>query len=577
MMRTLLTLFFLVALVPAWAQQVVFSEHFEGLQPAFTLNTPDVGAVESGDNTWLVNNAYAGGAGTLQCFGIPFSFTIPATAAQPAGISNANGRYLHITSAAAINSGILNCNFAAADGLCANEASHFARMAVDVSTVGATEATLGFWWLCAGGVNCFGELYFSTDNGTSWALVSTPVASYMGQATWVYQSVSLPEFAGRPALRFGFRFVNGTSTAASDPAFGIDDVSITTTTAAQGLTIGALAASSLCPGSSLDVPYDATGTWDTGNIFTAELSDADGSFGAPAAIGSITAVTSGTIAATIPSSAPIGAGYLIRVVGSNPATISANTVAVTLLAAPYAGESHHVSFCRAQPPFPLLNELPGASACGTWTAPDGSAFSGTLDPSTATNGGYTYVTNCPGNCPQDQAVLVVGMVQPPDAGDSTAVLVCINDPAFALFNLLAGTPDAGGTWSFTQAPHGPLFVPGVDPEGCYWYTVVGVNPCQPASVSVCITVDNCTAVDEVAAGRGLHWLGQQGQQQRIAVGGGGPYQVQVFDVAGRPMLVSARKEGPLLTLDMAEAASGLYTVRLVANGSIATVRLLHQR
>jgi hypothetical protein len=77
---------------------------------------------------------------------------------------------------------------------------------------------------------------------------------------------------------------------------------------------------SLCAGSAVSVPFTASG-FTAGNVFTAQLSNASGVFGAsPISIGSLTGTTSGTIAAVIPGSIPVGAGYRIRVVGSQPAT-----------------------------------------------------------------------------------------------------------------------------------------------------------------------------------------------------------------------------------------------------------------
>lgn len=76
---------------------------------------------------------------------------------------------------------------------------------------------------------------------------------------------------------------------------------------------------SLCSGQSLQVPYTSSGFFDAGNTFTAQLSDANGSFAAPLTIGSIAATGSGTIEALVPASLPHGAGYRIRVVSSSPA------------------------------------------------------------------------------------------------------------------------------------------------------------------------------------------------------------------------------------------------------------------
>jgi len=72
-------------------------------------------------------------------------------------------------------------------------------------------------------------------------------------------------------------------------------------------------------GDALSVDYIASGgTWNSGNVFTAQLSDASGSFASPVAIGTINSQVSGTISATIPSGTLEGTAYRIRIVSSNP-------------------------------------------------------------------------------------------------------------------------------------------------------------------------------------------------------------------------------------------------------------------
>ncbi len=83
-----------------------------------------------------------------------------------------------------------------------------------------------------------------------------------------------------------------------------------------------VAGTTFCAGDALTVNYNAIApvSWDPGNIFTAELSDASGSFASPVSIGSVssTATGPGSISATIPLGTSFGAGYRIRVVSSNP-------------------------------------------------------------------------------------------------------------------------------------------------------------------------------------------------------------------------------------------------------------------
>ncbi|GAA4317861.1 hypothetical protein [Flaviaesturariibacter amylovorans] len=89
-------------------------------------------------------------------------------------------------------------------------------------------------------------------------------------------------------------------------------------------SIGTLDASSFCPGASLTVPFTTSGTFNSGNTITVQLSDASGGFSAPVAIGSTTAVASGSVSAQIPANTPAGTGYRLRLVASNPAHTSAD-------------------------------------------------------------------------------------------------------------------------------------------------------------------------------------------------------------------------------------------------------------
>ncbi|MFZ5552403.1 MAG: lamin tail domain-containing protein [Bacteroidota bacterium] len=70
---------------------------------------------------------------------------------------------------------------------------------------------------------------------------------------------------------------------------------------------------------AVDVPFTSTGTFNAGNIYTAQLSNAAGSFAFPVNIGTLSSTAnSGTINATIPAGTASGTGYRIRVVSNNP-------------------------------------------------------------------------------------------------------------------------------------------------------------------------------------------------------------------------------------------------------------------
>jgi len=91
------------------------------------------------------------------------------------------------------------------------------------------------------------------------------------------------------------------------------------------ITTGPVTGSPFCAGASVSVPFTATNGFYTTNKFTAQLSDAAGSFAAPASIGTLTSTaSSGTIICTIPITALSGTHYRIRVVSSSPVAIGSN-------------------------------------------------------------------------------------------------------------------------------------------------------------------------------------------------------------------------------------------------------------
>jgi len=85
-----------------------------------------------------------------------------------------------------------------------------------------------------------------------------------------------------------------------------------------------ISGSPFCAGATLSVPYTVNGTFTSGNVFTAQLSNASGSFASPTDIGSVSSTTSGTITAVIPTATATGSNYRIRVVSSNPAITGTN-------------------------------------------------------------------------------------------------------------------------------------------------------------------------------------------------------------------------------------------------------------
>jgi hypothetical protein len=164
-----------------------------------------------------------------------------------------------------------------------------------------------------------------TDGSVS---LTRPAA--LGSLNAIGRSISL---AGNYSTLNGS--VSGTSINSSDPtanSLGYFAMAIKRT-----ITTGIITPNSFCQGASVNVPYTITGTFIAGNIFTAQLSNAAGSFTSPTNIGSLTSTTSGTITATIPLTQATGNGYRIRVISGNPAiTGTNNTSNLTITALPTA-------------------------------------------------------------------------------------------------------------------------------------------------------------------------------------------------------------------------------------------------
>ncbi len=98
-----------------------------------------------------------------------------------------------------------------------------------------------------------------------------------------------------------------------------------------------LSQTTFCPGVMIPVSFITAGTFGSGNVFTAQLSNSSGSFASPVNIGTLSGIYSGTISATIPASAAMGSGYKVRVIGSNPAitgTQSTSTITISTASAP---------------------------------------------------------------------------------------------------------------------------------------------------------------------------------------------------------------------------------------------------
>jgi gliding motility-associated-like protein len=181
-----------------------------------------------------------------------------------------------------------------------------------------------------------------------------------------------------------------------------------------------------------------------------------------------------------------GAGtYTYTLSAPPPCASQSSTVNVTIIQPPTAGTDGNALLCISSPPLDLFTQLTGAQPGGSWTF-NGSAHSNTFVSGTDAAGVYTYTVTGDVPCPADESTVTVAVTNEPDPGTNGATVMCAGSTPIDLFSLLAGTPDAGGSWSLNGQPHGAVFDPAVDAAGVYTYTIAVPPPCTNASSTVTV-------------------------------------------------------------------------------------------
>jgi gliding motility-associated-like protein len=180
--------------------------------------------------------------------------------------------------------------------------------------------------------------------------------------------------------------------------------------------------------------------------------------------------------------------YTYTVAGATPCPDASAVVTVTIVPEPNAGDDGSIELCSNDDPIFLFDVLQGAPQIGgTWSpalASGTDEFNPAVDPADQ----YTYTVAGTPPCADASAVVTVTLVPEPDAGEDGSIELCNNDDPLFLFDILQGTPQAGGTWSPALASGTDEFNPAVDPADQYTYTVTGSPPCSDASAIVIVTI-----------------------------------------------------------------------------------------
>lgn len=525
------------------AQTVLYSENFNGGTNSFTLNTTDLSS-SSTNNSWVVNNNYTGGSASIVCFGFPFSFTIANTPNEPAGITGGpTSNYLHIRSTAGSASGINNANYQAADGFCTSDENYFAKMSNDISTTGKTNVTLKFWWMCMAEAGTeYGEVYYSTDGGNNWNLLTAPVSQYSGQASWTQQTITNAAFDNQASLRFGFRFVNTASSGSpGDPPFSIDDIEVSAT-AVSCLPSASSFSASACNSYTVpsgDETYSISGTYmDTipnvagcDSVMTIQLSilNSNSSFSATACnsytvpSGTATYTVSGTYQDTITNAAGCDSIMTIQLTINNSSSASIS-----------------------------------ASDCYSYTVPSGNATyyaSGTY---------YDTIPNVAG-C--DSIITITFTLTPVDVSTTLSA----NGDSITANNTSATS------YQWIDCNNGNAIIPGETGlsygpamNGSY-AVIVNTGTCQDTSACVNIMT---IGTKETTSSAGLRlYPNPAGESFSITLEQ--PSELLIKNMLGQTVLTKELKAGKQL-IDIQEIQNGVYFVNVVQQNKKHTIKLIKE-
>jgi len=283
---------------------------------------------------------------------------------------------------------------------------------------------------------------------------------------WRKETINLSAYNGQGAVQIAFVNISGNSNF-----IYLDNINVSTTggAGAPSIAMTALTQTSYCAGASFNVSFTPTGTFNTGNTYTAQLSNATGSFTSPVTVGS---GTGSPLSVTIPTGAITGSGYLIRIVASNPAVTSSTSAQFTITPLVVAAGTDK-SVCDGAANLNLTATPTG----GTWSG-SGVSTAGVFTPTTLLVGNQTitYSVTSSGCSGTDQIVVTVKAKPIANAGPNLAT--CSGATPFAL----TGFSPSGGTWSGNGVSTGGTFTPSVG--------LIGTN-----TLTYSVTSNGCTGTD----------------------------------------------------------------------------------
>lgn len=356
----------------------------------------------------------------------------------------------------------------------------------------------------------------TTPNIIARAVYISPASS---QSTWTRFSVPFVYVDGRtPEYFFGLM------TSSADAAGGssgstlwVDDLQVIYN---PGITTGSVNTGpfyvSASSGASINVPFTLTGTIGSGNVVTAQLSNASGSFANPVNIGSVTSQVSGTISATIPAGTAAGTGYRIRVVMNSPnltAADNGSNITVNLVSTTIAPNTTQTIAANTAGTALALTENPVANSHewkysttsgGPYNSFNPAQTGNTYTPQFANAGTYyvvaqsSYGTGVLVTSNQVQVNVVKNNISP---ASPQSLLVGVNGSPISVTETPTGTSrewkyatTSGGPYnSFSPAETGNSYTPVFQSSGLYYVVCQSqISGITATSNEVIVSIGNAT-------------------------------------------------------------------------------------
>lgn len=253
----------------------------------------------------------------------------------------------------------------------------------------------------------------------------------------------------------------------------------------------------ICVGGTLTLPYTVNLNYRAGNVFTAQLSNATGSFAAPINIGTLAATGSGVITCTIPVGTPVGTGYRIRITGSAPAYISPdNFINIRVVnSLPAVTLTANSPVCLGST-LNLTSSATWSISSYNWAGPNSFA-SATANPTrgamTVADAGVYSLTTTHNGCPANVSTInvLVNTTIPAAPVGYASTLNCNGGTLFLYTDTGATIPGSynwSGPASFTSTLQFPSISPVAIANGGVYSVTSTVDGCTSPATTVNVTV-----------------------------------------------------------------------------------------